>query len=194
MNKTILIKITVFLLCLIPFVWMVWDVFTENLGANPVEALSHRTGDWTLRFLLMVLAITPLRKLTGWTWWMRYRRMLGLYAFFYACVHFMVYVAIDLYFSFDQVLEDIVKRPYITVGFLAFVLLIPLAATSTKQMMRSLGKRWKRIHQLVYPIAVLGVIHYIWLVKADLLQPLIYAAILALLLGYRVVGRIKDKR
>jgi sulfoxide reductase heme-binding subunit YedZ len=164
---------------------MAWDTVTQNLGAKPVEALSQRTGDWTLRFLMMVLLVTPLRRVTGRAMWMHYRRMLGLYAFFYACLHFFVYVAVDLYFSFDRVVEDIVKRPYITLGFLAFIMMIPLVATSTGQMMRSLGKDWKKIHQLVYPITILGVLHFTWQAREDMLEPLIYAAMLMLLLGYR---------
>lgn len=194
MKRTTILKLAVFLLCLVPLGFIVWDIFTGNLGANPVEALSHRTGSWTLRFLLIVLAVTPLRKLSGQAWLIRYRRMLGLYAFFYASLHFTVYFALDLYFALDHVLEDIAKRPYITVGFIAFVLLIPLAATSTNQMMRSLGKRWKKLHRLVYLIAVLGVVHFIWLVKADLLEPLVYATMLALLLGYRWWGYLSQRK
>jgi len=180
-------KAVLFLACLVPLGVLVWDAVTANLGANPVEALLHRSGDWTLRFLLVVLAVTPLRRLTGWNALVQLRRMLGLFAFFYACVHFTVYMALDLQFDWGFIGEDIAKRPYITVGFTALLLLLPLAATSTNKMMRRLGRRWKRLHRLVYLIGVLGVIHYYWLVKADVREPLIYAAILAGLLGVRLI-------
>lgn len=180
-------KAVLFLLCLVPLGILVWDAVTANLGANPVEALLHRSGDWTLRFLLIVLAVTPLRRLTGWNALVQLRRMLGLFAFFYACVHFMVYMALDLQFDWGFIGEDIAKRPYITVGFTGLLLLLPLAVTSTNKMMRRLGRRWKRLHRLVYVIGVLGVVHYYWLVKADVREPLIYAAILAGLLGVRLI-------
>ncbi|HEY5604212.1 MAG TPA: protein-methionine-sulfoxide reductase heme-binding subunit MsrQ [Gammaproteobacteria bacterium] len=180
------IKPAVFLLCLIPLALLVWDAFHSALGANPVEKITHRTGDWSLRFLLITLAVTPLRQLFGWKFLVRYRRMFGLFAFFYVCLHFTTYLVFDHFFDINEIAKDIIKRPYITVGFTAFLLLIPLAVTSTHQMMKRLGKRWQRLHQLVYVIAVCGILHYLWLVKADLLQPLIHAAILLLLLGIRV--------
>lgn len=179
-------KPPVFVACLVPFLALLWDMVTQDLGANPVEYLTHRTGDWTLRFLLLTLAATPLRRLTGWSWPVRLRRMLGLFAFFYACLHFLVYAVLDLGLDVAFVAEDILERPYITVGFSAFVMLLPLAATSTNRMMRRLGRRWKTLHRLVYIIAALGVLHFAWSVKADLREPLVYAAILALLLGMRV--------
>jgi len=179
------IKPVVFFICLLPLVMLVWDGFHDALGANPVEKITHRTGDWTLRFLLLTLSVTPLRKLLNWKFMMRFRRMLGLFAFFYACLHFVTYLVFDHFFDFGEIAKDILKRPYVTVGFTGFVLLIPLAITSTNNMKKRLGKNWKRLHQLVYVIAVCGILHYLWLVKADLLQPLIYAAILLLLFGVR---------
>jgi methionine sulfoxide reductase heme-binding subunit len=182
--KSVYIKPLVFILCLIPLVLGIWDGFTDQLGANPIEEISQRSGGWTLRLLLITLAVTPARQLFGWLWPLRLRRMLGLYSFFYACLHFLTYLVLDQFFEWDEILKDILKRPYITVGFTAFVLLVPLAITSTHAMMRRLGKQWKKLHQLVYVIAVLGVLHYLWLVKADYLQPLIYAfTLLALLLA-----------
>lgn len=186
-------KIPLFLLCLVPLGMLVWQAFAMELGANPVEAITHRTGDWTLRFLLIVLAVTPLRRLTGWTELVQTRRMLGLFAFFYATLHFSVYAFLDLGLDFSFLAEDIAKRPYITVGFTAWVLLVPLALTSTRGMMRRLGRRWKQLHRLVYVIAVLGVVHFYWLVKADLREPLIYAAILALLFALRAQGWLKRR-
>ena len=183
------IKPAVFVLCLLPLAYLLWALFTHQLGANPVEKLSHRSGDWTLRFLLIVLAITPLRRLSGWQQLARLRRMLGLFAFFYACLHFAVWLVFDHFFDVNDIIKDIIKRPYITLGFSAFVLLIPLAATSTKAMMRRLGRWWSRLHQWVYVAATLGVLHYLWLVKADVREPVLYALLLALLLGARVWHR-----
>jgi sulfoxide reductase heme-binding subunit YedZ len=158
----------------------------DQLGANPIEAIVRTSGDWTLRFLLITLAVTPVRQLTGWQGVMRLRRMLGLYVFFYAFCHMLSYVVLDQFFAWDEIFKDIVKRPFITAGFTAFVLLIPLAVTSTNKMVKRLGgRRWKQLHKLVYPIAGLGVLHYLWMVKADIQNPVIYAAILVLLLGYR---------
>lgn len=183
------LKPVVFLLALTPFALLVWDGFHDALSANPVEEVTHRTGGWALRFLLITLAVTPLRILSGWREVIRYRRMLGLFAFFYATLHVLTYVFLDLGLYWAQIAEDVVKRPYITVGFTAFVLLVPLAVTSTRGMMRRLGRNWQRLHRTVYVIGVLGVLHFLWLVKADLREPLIYAAILALLLGLRVWRR-----
>ncbi|MEE4219069.1 MAG: protein-methionine-sulfoxide reductase heme-binding subunit MsrQ [Xanthomonadales bacterium] len=183
------LKVTVFLLCLVPLGNLLLGTFGLwgfSLGPNPVEALIHGLGNWGLNFLLMTLAVTPLRQLSGQPWLLRLRRMLGLFAFFYVLLHFLVYAGLDQRFDLPVIFEDIAERPYITLGFAAFVLLIPLAATSTRGMVRRLGGRWKKLHRLVYPIAILAVWHYYWLVKADVLQPLLYAATLALLLGYRV--------
>lgn len=179
------IKPAIFLLCLIPLGLGIWAGVTDQLSANPIKEITHRTGDWSLRFLLITLAVTPVRRITGWSWLVRYRRMLGLFAFFYVCLHFLTYFVLDQFFDFGEIAKDIIKRPYITVGFTAFVLLIPLALTSTNKMQRRLGKRWKQLHQLVYVIGVLGVLHYMWLVKADYLPPLIHAVILIALLAVR---------
>jgi methionine sulfoxide reductase heme-binding subunit len=160
-----------------------------GLGTNPVEFLTHATGDWTLRLLLLTLFISPLRRITGWTWPMRLRRMLGLFAFFYACVHLSIWIGLDLFFDWTLIGDDILNRPYITVGFMAWLLLIPLAVTSTDAMMRRLGRRWSSLHRLVYPAAILGVLHFWWLTRADYREPMLYAVILAVLLGWRVATR-----
>jgi sulfoxide reductase heme-binding subunit YedZ len=178
-------KPLVFCVSLLPLVWLCWLAWQDRLGANPVETLSHRTGDWSLRFLLLTLAVTPLRRLSGWNWLLKFRRMLGLFAFFYVCLHLGVYLIFDQFFDPSAILEDIAKRPYITVGFAGFLLLIPLAATSTNGMIKRLGRNWQRLHRLVYLIGVLGVVHYWWLVKADISEPLLYAGLLTMLLGYR---------
>jgi sulfoxide reductase heme-binding subunit YedZ len=179
-------KPALFVVCLVPATLLLWDAFTGGLGANPIEEITHRTGDWTLRLLLVTLAVTPLRRLTGFTALVRLRRMLGLFAFFYASLHFLTWLVLDQFFDWQSIVADVIKRPYITVGFTAFVLLIPLAATSTNAMMRRLGRNWTRLHRLVYVIGILGVIHFWWLVKADVLEPAIYAVILAVLLASRL--------
>ena len=179
------VKPLVFLACLIPFLLLLRGVLDGDLGANPLERVTDVTGQWGLRFLLLTLAITPLRRLTGWTWLLRFRRMLGLFVFFYITLHFLTWVWLDQELSWGNILADIVKRPYVTVGFSAWLLLLPLAATSTRGMMRRLGRKWQRLHRAVYAIGVLAILHYIWLVKADLLEPLIYAAVLILLLVVR---------
>lgn len=181
------LKPGVFLLALVPFASLVWRALHEDLGANPVETLNRATGDWTLRFLLLTLAVTPLRRLTGWHELGRWRRMLGLYAFFYACLHLLMYAGLDRFFDLAAILDDIAERPYVTVGFASFLLLVPLAATSTDAAMRRLGgRRWRRLHRLVYAVALGGIVHYLWLVKSDITQPLLYGAVAALLLGWRV--------
>lgn len=180
------LKPLVFLLCLLPLAELLWRGYGGALGANPVETLEHASGDWALRSLLLTLAATPLRQWTGWTWPLRLRRMLGLYTFFYASVHAALYFVLDLELDFFMLGAEIVKRPYLTVGFTAWALLVPLAVTSTDRMIRRLGRRWKTLHRSVYAIGVLGVLHYLWLVKADVREPLLYAAILAGLLGWRV--------
>jgi sulfoxide reductase heme-binding subunit YedZ len=182
---TRVIKPTVFVLCLVPISLLAWDLFTHHLGANPVEKLNHRTGIWTLRLLLITLSVTPLRRLTGWNILIRLRRMLGLYTFFYACLHFLTWLVFDHFFDIHEIVKDVIKRPYITVGFSAFVMLIPLAITSTNKWVKRLGSRWTRLHQLVYVIATFGVLHYLWLVKADVRDPVIYGLLLAVLLAYR---------
>ena len=182
---TFVIKPSLFVVCLVPFIVLVIGAVNDTLGTNPVETMTHETGEWALRFLLITLMITPLRRLTGSNWLIRLRRMLGLFAFFYACLHFLTYIWFDQYFDWMEIARDIPKRPFITVGFTAFVLLIPLAATSTNRMMRRLKKNWSRLHQLIYVVAVLGVLHFLWAVKADTLEPMVYAVILLMLLGYR---------
>jgi methionine sulfoxide reductase heme-binding subunit len=180
-------KPAIFAACLMPLAWMTWQgLFGAGLGANPIEEITHRTGDWTLRLLLITLAVSPLLRITGLKWLIRFRRMLGLFAFFYATLHFFTYLWLDQFFDPGAIVKDIVKRPFITVGFLAFMLLIPLAATSTSAMMRKLGPVWNKLHSLIYLIAVLGVLHFWWLVKADIREPALYAAILVGLLGVRV--------
>ena len=185
MARVTVAKFVLFLLCLLPAGMLAHDVFLGDPGPDPVARIVHETGAWTLRFLLITLTITPLRRFSGWNLLIRFRRMLGLYAFFYACLHFASYLLLDLGAFWAQLLTDIVKRPYITVGFSAWLLLVPLAITSTNAMMRRLGKRWQTLHRLSYLIAVLGVLHFLWLVKADLSEPLIYAAILAVLMLLR---------
>ncbi|MEM1411299.1 MAG: protein-methionine-sulfoxide reductase heme-binding subunit MsrQ [Pseudomonadota bacterium] len=184
-----LTKPVVFLAALTPFVLLALGAFNLagiRLGANPIEALLDEAGLWSLRILLLTLSITPLRALTGWTWLLAYRRMLGLFAFFYLVLHLTVYITLDRSRDFGLMLEDVVERPFITIGVLAFLLMMPLAITSTRGWMRRLGRRWQRLHQLVYPAAILGVWHYYWQVKLDTLEPTVYAVLLAALLGYRV--------
>lgn len=180
------LKPAVFILCLLPVLMLSLNAYEDALGANPIEVITHRTGDWTLRFLLVTLAITPLRRLLGLSWLISFRRMFGLYAFFYACLHAMTWLLLDQSLIWPAMWEDILKRPYITVGATAFVLLWPLALTSTRGMQRRLGRRWKSLHRLVYPIAILGVLHFLWLIKADYAEPLIYTAVLSLLLILRI--------
>ena len=180
-------KPVVFLACLIPLALLGRKAYNHALGANPIEVITHATGDWTLRFLLITLSVTPIRKLTGQLWLIRYRRMFGLFAFFYATLHFLTYIWLDKFFDLHEMLHDIAKRKFITVGFTGFVLLIPLALTSTKGWIRRLGgKRWQALHRLIYFSAIAGVIHYWWLVKADIHLPLEYAGVLTILLGYRI--------
>jgi sulfoxide reductase heme-binding subunit YedZ len=191
------LKAVVFVLALVPLGKLALGVvfFPDWLGANPAEFITRSTGDWTLRFLLITLAVTPLRKLAGWHWLAGFRRMFGLYAFFYALVHLSSYVSFDHVFDVAAILKDIVKRPFITVGFTTLVLLVPLAVTSTNRMVQRLGaKRWLALHRLVYVIAPLGVLHFWWMVKRDITEPAIYALILTALLGYRVAAKLKDRR
>ncbi|MFP5418150.1 MAG: sulfite oxidase heme-binding subunit YedZ [Gammaproteobacteria bacterium] len=172
--------------CLIPLARLIALGFSGGLGANPIEFITRSTGTWTLVGLMVTLSVTPLRRLTGQSGLIRYRRMLGLFTFFYACLHFTTYIWLDQFFDPAAIVRDVIKRPFITVGFSAFVLLIPLAATSTHAMIRRLGRRWQQLHRLVYLIAILGVIHYLWLVKKDMTEPLIYGALLAVLLVVRL--------
>jgi sulfoxide reductase heme-binding subunit YedZ len=184
-----LTKPAVFLACLLPLVFLLLRAFEVSglgLGANPIEELLHELGRWGLKFLLLTLTITPLRRWTGWNWLVRFRRMLGLFTFFYIVLHFLTYAVLDQGLDITAIVEDVIKRPYITLGMTGLLLLIPLAVTSTKGMMRRLGKRWKKLHRLVYVIAILGVIHFYWQVKLDTLEATVYALILALLLAMRM--------
>lgn len=188
-------KVLLFLVCPIPLALLAWDATHDLLGANPIEAVTRALGDWTLNFLLITLTVTPLRRLTGWNWLLRLRRMLGLFTFFYACLHVTSYLWLDQFFDWTEIATDIVKRPFITAGFVAFTLLVPLAATSNNYMVRRLGgRRWQSLHRSVYLIAVLGVLHYAWMVKRDLALPVIYAAIVFVLLGVRVLWREQERR
>ena len=187
------LKVFLFVLALLPLAYLIAGAFffPEWLGANPAEYITRSVGDWTLRLLLLTLAVTPLRRITGLTGLLRLRRMLGLYTFFYALLHLSAYVSFDHVFDVAEILKDIVKRPFITVGFTCLVLLIPLAVTSTNAMVRRLGaKRWQSLHRLVYLIAPLAVLHFWWMVKRDLTEPIVYALLLALLLGYRLYFRV----
>ncbi len=180
------LKPLVFLLALVPLAWLAWQLYDDQVRGDLVKAIEIRTGTWALRFLALTLAITPLRRLTGWSWLQLYRRMLGLFVFFYATVHFGVYLGIDIELDWAEMGKSIVKRPYITLGFTAWLLLVPLAITSTKGWIRRLGgTRWNRLHRLVYATALLATVHYLWAVKKDTLDPLIYLALFAVLLGWR---------
>lgn len=186
-------KPVLFLICLGPLARLGWKAYSGMLGANPIEVITHSTGDWTLIFLCVTLAITPLRRIAKQPWLIRFRRMLGLFAFFYAVLHFLTYIWLDKFFDLHEVVKDVGKRPFITAGFTAFVLLIPLAVTSTAGWIRRLGgKRWQLLHRLIYVSAIAGVIHYIWLVKADLTKPLRFAVIIGLLLAYRLAVKAME--
>jgi len=190
------LKGLVFLAALVPLARIIYAIALDpiSLGANPAESILHMTGDWVIYFLLITLAVTPLRKLTGWNDLIKIRRMLGLFAFFYACIHFLSYIGFDRLFDLSDMAREIVKRPFILVGFAAFVLLVPLAITSTRGwVLRLGGARWSALHKAIYPIAILGVVHYWWLVKRDITWPLVFAVVLAGLLAYRIVKR-GDKR
>jgi sulfoxide reductase heme-binding subunit YedZ len=179
------IKAGVFAACLVPLARLVYGASTESLGANPIEVITRSTGWWTLFLLSVTLAVTPLRKLSGATWLLRLRRMLGLFVFFYALAHFITFIWFDHWFDAGEIVKDVIKRPFVTVGFAAFLLLVPLAATSNNAMVMRLGRNWQRLHRLAYPIAVLGVLHFWWLVKRDLTEPVIFAVVVAALLGFR---------
>ncbi|HMM53583.1 MAG TPA: protein-methionine-sulfoxide reductase heme-binding subunit MsrQ [Candidatus Desulfobacillus sp.] len=189
------VKAALFILCLMPLARLAWLGWADGLGANPIEFISRHLGAWTLNFLLATLAVTPLRQLSGWHWLMRLRRMLGLFAFFYALLHFLAYVWLDQFFDWAAIARDIAKRPFITAGFAAFVLLLPLAATSNAAMLRRLGgRRWQRLHRSIYAIAVIGVAHYWWLVKKDFRLPLFYAVLLGALLGLRALRLSRERQ
>ena len=190
---TRLFKPLVFALALLPATLMGIGIWQDSLGANPIEAVTRSSGDWALRFLLLTLLLSTLRRLIGWAQGIRLRRMPGLFAFFYACIHLILYLWLDQFFDWGGIWRDILKRPFITVGMLAFLLLIPLAVTSPKSMLRRLGKRWKTLHTLIYPLSMLAVLHFWWMkdAKSDTSEPLIYALILAALLGERLYQRFK---
>jgi sulfoxide reductase heme-binding subunit YedZ len=185
------IKAGVFGACLIPLARLVYGGVANALGANPIETITRSTGWWTLFLLMATLTVTPLRKLTGASWLLRLRRMLGLFAFFYACVHFTTFIWFDHWFDVAEIVKDVIKRPFVTVGFAAFVLLLPLAFTSTNAMARRLGRNWQRLHRLIYAIAILGVVHFWWLVKRDITEPAIFALVLSILLGIRIYWRAR---
>jgi methionine sulfoxide reductase heme-binding subunit len=181
------LKAVLFVASLYPLLRLSWFAYSDQLGANPIELITRSLGTWTLVFLLITLSITPVRKVSAWNWLIKLRRMAGLFAFFYALLHFITYIWLDQFFDLSSIYKDVLKRPFITIGFAAFVLLIPLAVTSTNAMMKKMGgKNWQMLHRLVYLIATFAVVHYWWLVKKDLTQPIIYATVLAVLLGYRL--------
>lgn len=187
------IKRLLFILALIPLIRLFWLGFNDDLTANPIEFIERSTGTWALIILLITLSMTPIRLITGIAWQIQLRRMMGLFMFFYACLHFTTYVWLDHWFDWSEITKHIIKHPYVLVGFSAFVLALPLAITSTNGMMRRLGSRWKQLHYLIYVVAILGVLHFWWLVKKDIREPLVYAVILFLLLGIRLYYKIKKQ-
>lgn len=187
------IKPIIFILCLLPLALLFRNFYLDQLGANPFEVLTRSTGEWTLRFVLITLAMTPLRRITGAAWPLRFRRMFGLFTYFYVCVHLLTYLWLDHFFDWEEIFTDIVKRPYITFGLLAFLFLTPLAFTSTKKMMKRLGRHWKSLHKLIYAIGVLGVLHFLLLVKADFREPIIYTIILSVLFVVRLKPQLLAK-
>ncbi len=191
------IKAGLFLAALLPLVRLVWFGFVDRLGANPIEFITRNTGDWTLYFLCLTLAVTPLRRLLQWPWLIRLRRMLGLFCFFYASLHFTTFLWFDHFFDLEEMWKDVLKRPFITIGFSAFILLIPLAATSTNAMVKRLGgKRWQWLHRLIYPIALLAILHFWWMKagKQDFAQPILFGVIVATLLGIRIYWYLKQAK
>ncbi len=188
-----LIKPSVFILALVPFAILLLRIYRNDLGPDPAQELSIETGEWTLRFLLITLAMTPLRQFTNQAVFVRHRRMLGLFALFYASVHFLSWMAFLLGFRFFAIMEELVERPYITLGFSAYLILLALGATSPKAVVRKLGKNWKRLHRLVYIAAVLGVVHLLWILRSDISEALLYSCILAFLLGYRFVHYVRKR-
>lgn len=187
------IKPVLFILLLVPLVMLAYQFYSKGFGANPIETINRYTGDWALRILLLTLAISPIIRITRWNNIIQYRRMIGLFAFFYVCIHLTSYIVLDQFFDFSEIIDDVFKRPFITAGFSAFILLIPLAITSTNKMVERLQYRWIQLHRLVYVIAMLAVLHFWWMVKVDTREPMIYAIILAVLLGFRLVYYIKRK-
>lgn len=189
------IKFALFLACLVPFAQLSAAAWQRSLGPDPVETITHGTGLWALRLLLVTLAISPLRQWTGWLWLVRLRRMLALYAFFYATLHVLIYLVFEQSFDWPEIVKDVVRRPHLTAGFVSFVLMLPLVATSTNAMMRRLGtRRWQLLHRLTYPVAAAAVLHYFWLVKRDVSDPTLYALLLSFLLCIRLISRPRKAR
>lgn len=186
MSRLSFFKIIIFLLALVPLARLVYGALTNNLGVNPVEFMTRNTGDWAMYFLLFTLAITPVRKITQWTWLIKFRRMLGLYVFFYACLHFLTFIWFEHFFNISDIIQDIIKRPFITIGFISLILLIPLAVTSNQAMIRRLKRNWQKLHRLIYPISLLVMLHYFMMIKADYKEALIYLLILLILLAFRL--------
>lgn len=193
-RQVIFLKVLVFILCLLPLTWLIYALVTDQLGANPIELMTRRLGEWGLQLLLVTLCMTPLKDLVQKPWPIQIRRMLGLFSFFYLLLHLISYLWLDHFFDWSEIWTDIVKRPFITIGMISFLALIPLAITSNRFSMRALGKKWRQLHLLVYPITILAVVHFYMLVKLDLLRPTIFAACLALLLGYRWVKKLIPAR
>ena len=188
------VKPLVFLACLAPLGWLVLRATQHDLGPNPIEFITHATGDWTIRFLVITLAVTPLRRVLSLPQLIAFRRMLGLFAFFYGSLHFLTYVWFDKFFDVHEMVKDVARRPFITAGFTALMLMVPLAVTSTTEWIRRLGgRRWQALHRLIYASGIAAVVHYVWLVKSDLRQPLLYGTLVAVLLGYRVVVALKKR-
>ena len=186
-----LVKPVIFFMALIPFIWLLLKVFQNDLGPDPAQALSIETGEWTLRFLLLTLAITPFRQIFRMVEIAKLRRMIGLFAFFYASIHFLSWMAFILGFRWLAIAEELVERPYITVGFLAYVILFLLGVTSTNSMVRRLGKNWKRLHKFVYAASILAIVHLLWILRTDVTEAVIYGVLLAILLGYRIIRKLK---
>jgi len=189
-----LLKPLVFLLALVPAGYLGYRTYTNDLGVNPAETLQLETGEWALKFLIITLAVTPVRRLTRWNRVIQFRRMLGLFAFFYACLHFLTYIVLDKYFAFGEMMADVLKRPFITAGFVAFVAMVPLAITSTKGWIRRLGRRWQVLHRLIYVSGAAAAVHFVWKVKVVIGEPIYYALAIALLLGFRVVWQLKSAK
>lgn len=189
-----IIKPTIFVLALVPLGYVIWRIVSNDLGPDPAQELAIETGEWSIRYLLLALAMTPLRQVTGLVDFVRQRRMIGLFAFFYASVHFLVWLSFLWGFQWGTVGAEIIERPYITMGFLAWIILLALALTSPKFMVRKLGRNWKRLHRLVYGAGVLAIIHLLWIQRTDLIEPVFYGGILLLLLGYRLLNRVQARR
>jgi sulfoxide reductase heme-binding subunit YedZ len=185
-SRNRILKPVVWVLCLLPLAWLIYEGFTDGLGANPVERITHRTGLAALTLLLVTLSISPLRRWTGLLWLVQYRRLLGLFAFFYGCLHLLIYLVLDQSFSIPAMIADVGKRPFITMGMLAWLSMLPLALTSTQKSIRRLGKNWRRLHRLIYLAAAAGAIHFYWLVKLDKREPTRYLLVVAVLLGWRM--------